>query len=569
MPPNFPSRNPRMRTTSHHFAAQTNKMPTSTYVRPTVAGVVANQNNNSSFVNFINSNSRFDMMNRDELIEHMYIMEPEIASAIDSFAVMIRESFKYFELLDDTQIDNMPDTLEVDKDRTIEFKNANKNLAEEMVDVANKLAKEWGIEDLFESYAAILMMHGNLFLMINKDLSLSVIPNDRVSIVDKSERVGMSGGSAQGIEDIIMQPNKLVIDETLPTQKILNKDKFYMIRYRDTPLYIQDIRGRLTFNIYSVSPLRRAIMPVWYRRIIMANDALWRAKNVPREHHKLDAESFNTGLFTGTKAEQMRKAENAARQAIMDHMTELEEQAPDQAYVTLNTIEIDNLEPKSISYMQANELIEQMNDSIFSALNLPRSVVKGVSGSNYASELVISSYASTKILQISRKIAKVILSIMRQRLLLINADYPVEFLEINLSYNLANSEMEAFKEVQLMGAMGIFTEDEIRAKVNYKPLTEDQRKEGRIVDTRLKPADYIVDLGQDDSKIHDTASGKSPSGSNTAGGFAKQPNANHGGQQGATSSGSVKYKTTPQSAMKQPTDSAQAVINKASKTPKT
>ena len=45
----------------------------------------------------------------------------------------------------------------------------------------------------------------------------------------------------------------------------------------------------------------------------------------------------------------------------------------------------------------------------------------------------------------------------------------------------------------------------------------------------------------------------------------KQPKINNGGEQGLTSTGDINYKTTPHSASKQPTDSGQAVINKALK----
>ena len=87
-----------------------------------------------------------------------------------------------------------------------------------------------------------------------------------------------------------------------------------------------------------------------------------------------------------------------------------------------------------------------------------------------------------------------------------------------------------------MKALGCFTDDEIRAKVKAKPLTDEQKEE--LEEKQQKAAEL------------------------------KQPKINNGGEQGLTSTGDIIYKTTPHSASKQPTDSGQAVINKALKNDK-
>lgn len=87
-----------------------------------------------------------------------------------------------------------------------------------------------------------------------------------------------------------------------------------------------------------------------------------------------------------------------------------------------------------------------------------------------------------------------------------------------------------------MKALGCFTDDEIRAKVKAKPLTDEQKEE----------------LEEKQEKLAEL----------------KQPKINNGGELGATSTGDVKYPTSSHSANKQPTDSGQAVINKALKNEK-
>jgi len=173
--------------------------------------------------------------------------------------------------------------------------------------------------------------------------------------------------------------------------------------------------------------------------------------------------------------------------------------------------------------MQANELMEQMNDAVYSAINLPRSVVKGISGSNFASELVISTYTSTKVIQIAKKIGDLILEIVKLKLLEINAAYPVQYLDIKIAYELGTSRLEKVKEVQILSTLGICTIDELRAIIGLKPLTPEQLKQGILNSTQPSNNDNVSDGDVDET---------------------------------------IDYPTTPHSKDAQPTDSAQAIINK-------
>lgn len=76
-----------------------------------------------------------------------------------------------------------------------------------------------------------------------------------------------------------------------------------------------------------------------------------------------------------------------------------------------------------------------------------------------------------------------------------------------------------------MKSLGVFTEDEIREKLGYKPLTNEQRKS------------LVVDN--------------------------KEIKSNHGGELGASSDGNVRYPTTEHSSFTQETDGAQSKVNDA------
>jgi len=506
---------------------------------PTVGTIQENQNNVAEFVSYINNESQFYKWSRDQTYENLYVNEAPIASAIDSFSIMVSEAYNY---IDSKYMSKPQSLIKKIKDKLLI---GDKSLIEHMVFQANELASDLSIEDIYEAYSAVMMKNGTLFLEKKNDLSLSIIPNARVTVIDKLARI--TEGQIDE-RDLITEANFLVIDEGLDTERILNKDHFFILKFRETPVIVEDARCRLTYGIYSVSPLKRAIIPTWYKRIAMANDALWRAKSVPREHHKIAAAAFGTNFYTGTQTQKIAQAQTASLNALASYKAGLSSQATDQAYITLDNVTIDVVEPKSTTVMNPNQLIEQLNQETYSAMNLPQSVVRGVSGSNYASELVISSYTSTKIKQTAKKISKVLLSVIKERLLILNPKFPVDQLDIKVSFTLANSRLEQFKIAQVMAAIGGYYINEIREVTDHEPLPDD--------------LNTLVDLG---NKI-------TPAALDTLGELGTAPTGpsgevkvNNGGQ-ALGSDGSVNYPTTPQSAQQQPTDSADAIY-KNSTTP--
>jgi len=474
--------NPRSITSrKHHFSApygsKSSKQSSADFINPAIAGSLAAQYSQSNFVNFVESISDMTRYNRDELLEHLYVMEPEIATSIDASSLMVRKAFKCFSLVNDSEMDNMPNSLYVDDDTTITFNKAKKALASEMVDVANKLGTELYISDMLEAWASILQIHGNLFLWIRSNLSITVLPNDRVTIIDHPDRIHNPAMNQIGYDNLITEANYLVLDEQLPSQKILSKDEFVIIRLRDTPIYVEDCKGRNTYGIYAVSPLRRAVIPVWYRRVLMANDAMWRYKAMPKLDCSIQGESFSTGQYVGTPEVRMQKAVSDATNTVEMQKSALENTAPDAAFVHLDTTTLQYVEPKNANFVQANELLDQTTESIFSAINMPVSIIKGQSTSNYAGELAIYSYASLKIEQMTTKLSRVILKVIKERLSLINSQYPVEWLECTISYDMSSNTIDNHKNAIMKKELGECTSAEIRAEIGLKPLTEEQRKD--------------------------------------------------------------------------------------------
>jgi len=220
---------------------------------------------------------------------------------------------------------------------------------------------------------------------------------------------------------------------------------------------------------------------------------------IPREHHAINAEIFSLEGYSGTPEEQRAHQAADVDMFIRNYINTIKNQAVDQGYVTLDTVDIKTIGAES-KHLDSNELLKQLQGDIYTGLNVPASIVNGKDAGSYASELVISNYVSAKVIQLAKKIKYVILQIIRDRLLLIDATYPIDIVDIKLELVLAMNRLEAFRQLSLMVAAGVFTEEEIRGIVAFDALTEDQRKNvissGRIVIGEPKSIEDMDELGE-------------------------------------------------------------------------
>jgi hypothetical protein len=210
----------------------------------------------------------------------------------------------------------------------------------------------------------------------------------------------------------------------------------------------------------------------------MVLDILARQGALPREHHKISAEMFNLNFFSGTPEEKLTKATAAIKSFIDTYAEDIKTKTPDQGYVTLDTTTIDTINNGGgANYLQTNELISQINDQIWAALNMPKSMISGESSSSYSSELIIANYVCQKVLQIANKVKPIVLNNVRKRLTLMNSAYPVDKLDIKIELDIVSTEIEKMRKMAIMGQLGIFTETELREMVGKDPLRPEQRDE--------------------------------------------------------------------------------------------
>lgn len=462
----------------------------------TASGSSAAVGNVKNFVNWMISNSDFAQYSEEALYEHFYKYEPEVGGSIERMSAMVRESFKYFTVENFTSYDNLMEVQLNDFEMTLG--QADLSLTDEMLDVANYMSKKLKIPDMYEMYSEIIQLHG--MLLLEKDgLSQIVIPNARATIIDDKKRIGGTVTDKSGAVTVITESKYIVIDEQEPTERIIND--FIIKKFRDTPISMKDKFGRDTYGIYAISPLQRAIISIWQKRLIVINDVIWRNKNVPREHHTISTDAFNPLTYQGTPSEIKQAIDGDVRRTLSSYKSTVEDQPSDMVYITTDAVDIKSIEHTGTAYMSPNELLNQISSQIWSSLNVPKSIVEGSSSSSYSSEVLMSSYTAMRVRQLAEKVGDVILENMKERLLAINPKYPVDILMIKHDFVLDNNKLEALKGAALAASLNSYTRSELREMATGDaPLTDQQLTD-----------DVIINTGNDMNGLMDQSGEKSTS----------------------------------------------------------
>jgi hypothetical protein len=413
----------------------------------------------SNLVGFVIEMSDFNSMNDEDIYEQFYVHEPAVGSAIDRLSALVRQSFAHIRLR------NIGDKLD--------------KIEEKMLEDAHEIYDELELDEFIESVAELLLVQGNVFMHENKDdISYTILPNKLCAWVENPSQVN------EYMPKLITNPQYLAFNESLDPKMsdgaiIYPKEDIVHIKYKSTPVFVTDCMGRKTFNVYSVSPLHRTLLAIWWKRQIMALDVLLRWRNVPREQHKLDSELFNLANYMGTPEERRQKAIADVDAHIAKYSKKLENMTPDSNYVTTSNIGIEMIETRNrnVTPTSGNALIDQLDSTIMAGLNIPSSMISGSSGGSYATELMISNYVASKVIHISQKIKPVIMKLLRARLKLINSAYPIDMLDVTLELNLDAQKLNLYREANMLDAMGKWTPTEIREHLGYEALTKDQKEE--------------------------------------------------------------------------------------------
>lgn len=465
----------------------------STYSAAAAKGVV------NQIVSWVISISRFDLLSNADVYEQMYAYEADVGGGIDKIASMVANSFKYFYIpdagdsMDDVEIE-MADaansmftgttpqavleggtsskSVPTRKTESPGVASAKTPTQKRMVKKADHMFNNLNVREDIEAFSEVLMTQGDLILTYDEEdpSVLCIQPNKNATFVDDLSRMESSDSTIP-----ITRDNYLIMNENQPTVDTFGPGEFIHIRYKKTPIWQTDSQGRSTFGIYSISPLQRAVLPTWQKRQMSIIDILWRFASLPKQHHKIASDMFALQKYDGaTWAKKGEIASAEAMKYLQKHSDAMRDLMPDQGITSLDTVQIDMIEPKSTSYVKPNEMINQLTDQVMSAINVPKSLGLGSSTASFASELILATYTSEKIIQIANKIKPVILESIKLRLLAINPEFPVDSLDIKIDHTMAISRLEMFRVFAIMVNSGLFSEAELRESVGYEQLRADQ-----------------------------------------------------------------------------------------------
>lgn len=455
----------------------------------------------NQIVNWVISISRFDLLTNADVYEQIYVYEADAGGGIDKIASMVANSFKYFYIPDagdemdevETEMADAANSMMTGttpqamlagegvpsgtpgspgKKVSPGVAAAKTPIDKKMVSNADRMFSSLNVKEDIEAFTEVLLTHGDLILTYDEEdpSVLCIQPNKNAAFVDDLSRLESSDNSIP-----ITRDKYLVMNEKQPTEETYEPGEFIHIRYKKTPVWQTDAQGRDTYGVYSISPLQRAVLPTWQKRQMTIIDVLWRWASIPKQHHKIASDMFALQKYNGATWQQ--KGETASAEALkylQRHAEAMRDLMPDQGITSLDSVTIDMIEPTSTSYVKPNEMINQLTDQVMSAINVPKSLGLGSSSSSFASELVLATYTSEKIIQLANKIKPVILESIKIRLLTINPAFPVDSLDIKIDHTMAISRLEMFRVFAIMVNSGLFSEPELRESVGYEQMRPDQ-----------------------------------------------------------------------------------------------
>lgn len=405
----------------------------------------------------------------EEIYEQMYRDEPEVGGGIDRISTLVCQSYKGFCMSNEPTLEDLANIDEYLSDNPHEESTPEE---QKVLKMATIIAKHIVIKDIIECYSELLLGFGNIFIQHDANYVDTILPNSNITLVDEDSQINTST-SETGFKAFIKRGTILIIDEGETNQEVI-KD-FTHIKYKTTPVHVKDNKGRDTYGVYSISPLQRAVLSVWRKRIIEAIDVMWRWKAVPREHHQLDSAAINISHFSGeTIEDKFQKAQAYANAQLKNYADAYGDRNPDQAYISYKDVDIKAINSNH-AQLGSEDSLNSCKDQIWTSLNVPKSIVSGEGATSYAAELIISNYVSNKVIQLSDKVKEPILANIRKRILAIDPNLPAARLDINFELVMASSKIELFHQFAIMVDSGLFTETELRELVEYLPLTSDQR----------------------------------------------------------------------------------------------
>lgn len=395
--------------------------------------------------------------NRYELYDLMVQSDPEIFGAITGMANIMSGMYGGVYVESGKKLDNDE---------------------EELLKTIKRLERRYQLYDVFAAIAYHLIKHGDCILLKK---SLQFVPIERVTILERLDQINQGGsGKTDDPSNVFGENiNWYVLNEGTEKEQRFKAHEIIHISIHNKGVAMTDVKGRWTYNVYSISPLETLVPDAYWKRMVRINDIQWRYRNVPREHHKLDFAQVTLDNFTGTKEQRMTAADAYITNQLTAYKDEIKKKEVDQGYVSTKAVTIEYVEPKTTTYVDPNKTLDQVNLSISNATRYPASLLSGPR-KGYASEYIVSGTLAIDAKHIAMKIKQGLEEWMRYKIKeVFNRNISEDLLEkammkINLVLNYEKEGLA--RQIAVIAATGCFYTNEIRAMWGFDPVEEELNK---------------------------------------------------------------------------------------------
>jgi len=392
-------------------------------------------------------------------------VDPELCGAIDRIAKMVRASYQGFGVRVGAELSD-PES--------------------KLMEYLEEFEDDFRIKDHFYAIADTMLTYGDSVYRIqladNVGLAeLRSLPMEYLTAVEKEDQIGDVNSQVFGAEIYVL--NESAMQGSNADEDKWDKDEILHFALNNISATVYDLKGRYTYGVWSQSPIESLRAKLLWKLSLTINDIMLRQHLIPRQHHKLDLSAFDPKFFPGdTLEERYAAAQAAAEDYLKDYKTNVATplKEVDKSVITDMTTEIGYIEPKNVTYIDPNPLIDQIGKGIWAAIGPVESATTGGGANTYASELVVSSYASMGALIISDIIKTEFVRLAKKH---IKRKHPGEFdedldkIDIKIQFALGIEKGEQVRQFAVMSATGIVTMDEARSEIGLGPLSEDQKEE--------------------------------------------------------------------------------------------
>lgn len=424
----------------------------------------------SIFTGQMTEADRLRKTNRYLLADQLYWEDERLYSAVELMAIMIQKS-----------IGGCGIGINPGEKMSNQEQNA--------VNAAEQWAKDIKLKQLFYYYTIDLWKYGDVVDVIKFNGTKGItgfdpLPMHAVTAIESREQVGKVD-----FKTTISRPNFYVLDEQnknldiggngQAAGRLIPKDRIFHVPFNNRRSLVRDNLNRWTLNIWSMPPITSLIGIIQWKKNLIRNDVLWRNRNVPREHHRLDLREYDPSKYTGTHSEKLEKSRADAQTAIENYATSNQRREADQGFVTGMGVEIGFIEPKTMTYADPMPIITQINELIGGPTGTPAALMGGTT-SGFSSLAHSASFLALRAEIYATRIQDRFEDLMKRHIRLTHpaiSDEIVNRLYIKNRLILDKDRTELAKIVAILTGAKVFTPDEIRAVWGVDPMTIKQSQD--------------------------------------------------------------------------------------------